>query len=301
MALLLQMLAEHEGNNIQSNPPQTSVNVLPCVVATGEGATSGSHDDPVYVSDDAPADDSNRWVLIGGILLHQTDREILQSPSARLNDNHINTAQEILTRQFPQYHGMQHTTCQWGKGFTPSDSPFVQIVWVNGNHWICISSIGCSDGEVNLFDSLNYPLSASVQHVAALSHTKKSKLNLWQIDVQQQQNTCDYGLFAIAFATSLCYGQEPHHCNYKQFAMRQHLSCLKAGKMETFPGSIRKFKEKVLQICRLPVYCICRKPDGGSLMVECAGCTEWFHLHCIGMMENDLPESDWLCPHCQRA
>lgn len=29
------------------------------------------------------------------------------------------------------------------------------------------------------------------------------------------------------------------------------------------------------------LYCVCRRPDDGSLMIECATCENWFHLHCF--------------------
>lgn len=31
------------------------------------------------------------------------------------------------------------------------------------------------------------------------------------------------------------------------------------------------------------VFCICRKPDNGELMVACDGCDEWFHFKCMGI------------------
>jgi len=44
-----------------------------------------------------------------------------------------------------------------------------------------------------------------------------------------------------------------------------------------------------------PIYCTCRKPDDGLLMVGCDGCPEWFHAACIGLEK--IPKS-WLCPWC---
>ena len=29
------------------------------------------------------------------------------------------------------------------------------------------------------------------------------------------------------------------------------------------------------------VYCYCRMPDHGKLMVECSTCSDWFHKECI--------------------
>lgn len=31
------------------------------------------------------------------------------------------------------------------------------------------------------------------------------------------------------------------------------------------------------------VYCLCRGPDDGSMMVECGGCVKWFHTRCVGL------------------
>ena len=36
-----------------------------------------------------------------------------------------------------------------------SNGPFVQILDLAGNHWICVSNVGCLAGHVNVFDSTN--------------------------------------------------------------------------------------------------------------------------------------------------
>lgn len=49
-------------------------------------------------------------------------------------------------------------------------------------------------------------------------------------------------------------------------------------------------------------YCICGKPDSyDDTMVYCENkqCKiQWYHLKCIGLCEEDLPEGVWLCPKC---
>lgn len=47
------------------------------------------------------------------------------------------------------------------------------------------------------------------------------------------------------------------------------------------------------------VYCICKKPDSGELMVGCDGCDDWFHFTCIKIPKNyrDLVFS-FYCPYC---
>ena len=58
------------------------------------------------------------------------------------------------------------------------------------------------------------------------------------IPVQQQMNVSDCGVFAIAFATCLVYGQNPRNVIFDIpiARMRQHLHrCLRAGMMQLFP------------------------------------------------------------------
>lgn len=48
------------------------------------------------------------------------------------------------------------------------------------------------------------------------------------------------------------------------------------------------------------VYCICKKPDHGELMVGCDGCDDWFHFTCMHIDEKyrQLVLS-FYCPYCQ--
>ncbi|PBK99443.1 hypothetical protein ARMGADRAFT_503355 [Armillaria gallica] len=34
------------------------------------------------------------------------------------------------------------------------------------------------------------------------------------------------------------------------------------------------------------VYCICRKGDDGTPMIQCAECTDWYHFSCVNLTEN---------------
>ncbi|KAH3902311.1 uncharacterized protein SCODWIG_02999 [Saccharomycodes ludwigii] len=48
------------------------------------------------------------------------------------------------------------------------------------------------------------------------------------------------------------------------------------------------------------VYCICKKPDNGQLMVGCDGCDDWFHFKCLKITPNykNLVYS-FYCPDCE--
>ena len=56
------------------------------------------------------------------------------------------------------------------------------------------------------------------------------------IPVQQQNNGCDCGVFAIVYATYLVYTKDPLTAEYDIQKMRLHLLyCLKSGHMDLFP------------------------------------------------------------------
>ena len=48
------------------------------------------------------------------------------------------------------------------------------------------------------------------------------------------------------------------------------------------------------------IYCICKKPDEGDLMVGCDGCDDWFHFKCMKIPEKySHLVSGYYCPYCQ--
>lgn len=48
------------------------------------------------------------------------------------------------------------------------------------------------------------------------------------------------------------------------------------------------------------LYCICRKPDNGTLMISCDGCEEWFHTRCMKIESLHLGLLDkFYCKFCQ--
>ena len=88
-------------------------------------------------------------------------------------------------------------------------------------HWLTISNIGCPAGTINVYDSL--PNSALQSHtkrqIAAILFIQNKEINVNFIDVQNQTNGNDCGVYSIAFSTSLCAGLDPselyyrNHCN----------------------------------------------------------------------------------------
>jgi len=105
--------------------------------------------------------------------------------------------------------------------------------------------------------------------------------SLTSFNVQQQSNNYDCGLFALAYASSICDGVDPTTVTYKKYALRSHfLKCLKKGKFYCFPTKPvqRSPGHSLKSIIR--VYCMCRLPDSGDHMIKC---TEWYHYTCVGI------------------
>lgn len=75
-----------------------------------------------------------------------------------LTDEHINHAQSLLKEQFPDVCGLQDTlifqAAEYGGMVGSPEGQFIQILHINGNHWVCLTSIGCEPGKVNIYDSL---------------------------------------------------------------------------------------------------------------------------------------------------
>ena len=61
---------------------------------------------------------------------------------------------------------------------------------------------------------------------------------LFPFQQKQSNNTADCGVFAIAFATAICNGQDPEKLLFKTSEMRKHLhDCLENKKMQQFPAN----------------------------------------------------------------
>ena len=114
---------------------------------------------------------------------------------------------------------------------------FIQILHTGNSHWVCVSSIGCLPGIVNLYDSLYHNIieeevEAQVVDLVGEEHLK----GIAVVPVQQQPNGSDCGVFASAFATCLVHYQTPETLQFDRSIMCQHLlKCLVAGKMTLFP------------------------------------------------------------------
>ena len=152
-----------------------------------------------------------------------------------LTDKHINAASKLLHNQFPIYSGLQDPPFLAAPDLPFLAAPdlpyrsacrnFIQILNIDNEHWACVSNILSSPGVVEIYDSMPFysPKSIALQsQVAKIMKTKEKSFMLKHVDVQRQSGASECALFAIAHATALCTGSDPHLTNFIQDELRAH-------------------------------------------------------------------------------
>ena len=133
---------------------------------------------------------------------------------------------------------------------------FVQVLNINKLHWIAVSSMNCQQSIVKVYDSFHGSEDAK-KLIANIMQSPSPKIEVQYIDVQKQKGQSDWGLLAIAFATSLAHLQDPASITYDQAKMRTHLiHCFETQSMTPFPsrGSRRPSDPNIEAYS---IYCVC--------------------------------------------
>ena len=215
----------------------------------------------------------------------------------------ITAGQKLLKQLHPHIGGLQSTILGNTLTFDVQTSEFVQIIHVQGNHWVTLSNIGCPPATVNVYDSIrNTDLTSHAKaQVSAILFCRDPHISLQFQHVQEQHGSNDCGVFALAFATSLCFGEDPSRIQYIQHLLRQHLlHCIEIQVMSNFPCQKRKRDRKIPRSqITLPIYCYCRQPEHGR-MIECGCCHEWYHEGCVEVSTRvwTVEDLEWRCQAC---
>ncbi len=247
-----------------------------------------------------------------GLALHPRDALQLSS-GAWLTDKHVHSLSKLLALQFPARNGLQDPlvlaeTSMYKSGV----EDFVQVVNIARNHWVCVSNTLSPPGVVEVYDSMpSYSIkSSSLQkQVAVIIKAPTRSFELKHVDVQRQVGSSDCALFAMAFATTLCMGGDPHIASYVQGAMRPHLiRCFENRTILPFPAPDRPRRlgrQRVINKQKINVFCICRllwdKHDlKRGPLVHCYMCNEWFRKLCLGIDQEviDQRASRYACNAC---
>lgn len=231
--------------------------------------------------------------------------------------NVINFAQALLKIQFPDLNGFQYTgyapllkggKWEYSLQMSHQEPPSVQIHHTGHDHWV--TSAQDENGVVYIFDSNNprHTMSASTQiQVCKVYGKDDNELCIKMPNVQQQTNSVDCGVFAIAFMAEFCFNSFTGKENivFDIETSRNHLlQCLAAKLIRPFPKKRsaihklklnRSFSFKIATTCRAK----CNFPDMYDDLVCCDGCSSWYHYGCTGTARQSFSDSkSFVCNRC---
>lgn len=167
--------------------------------------------------------------------------------NSQLNDNHIlefNNILKIYTR-----FNMQSTINFQRLSNIQSinrNNEYLQILFSGNNsngHWICLYY---NDNIIHIYDSINKKdLDDDHKIVINRLFPNKNNLRITFEQVQNQTNSYDCGIFAIAFAVAIVFNICPCSVEFDISKMRQHLySMYDTFNLSFFPLS-SNFKDKI--------------------------------------------------------
>jgi len=109
-----------------------------------------------------------------GICLYDSDRRIL-SDGKWLYGTHLSAVQFFLKEQFQKVNGLQDTVLVLKNNHRLLPGS-VQVLHVNGNHWLTVSTLD-SGVDVTIYDSLHFTLSEDTKaQLAKLLKSQKKQL-----------------------------------------------------------------------------------------------------------------------------
>ena len=232
-----------------------------------------------------------------------------------LTDESINIGQQLLKERFPNLDGFQDTLLGETNAFSTikRHKKFVQILHTGNMHWICIANTykGKYQNDVcHVYDSLNNGKLSSnnKRHIASLCQYEGEKFTINIQPVQQQDNGVDCGLYAVAFATSLAFGDDPVKLFYNKYNLQTHfINCLLNKNMTKFPGVSKS--EVNTKVCRsktipLEIYCVCRMNfnQDDDIMAQCDKCHRWYHQQCVKIPRMIFTKKSaiFICTSCKK-
>ena len=108
--------------------------------------------------------------------------------------------------------------------------PFVQVIHNMRYHWLALSTYRCKERDIYVVDSkFNYVLSLQTKgQICTLLCCCQKNIKVEIVPVQQQADSVDCGLFAVAFIQYiLSEKKNPTNVSFMQSSMRNHtLKCL---------------------------------------------------------------------------
>ncbi|XP_041452595.1 uncharacterized protein LOC121405721 [Lytechinus variegatus] len=226
-----------------------------------------------------------------------------QSVSSRI----IREAQALILEMFPLMHGFEETTLGNHLLFSAAQGEFGQLMNDGKDHWIFVTSISCAPGTVKYYDSMGARTIPDIirKQIACIVCSQDTQISVEIQPVQLSKDFTDCGLFAIAFAVSVLYSEDPALVCYDITSMRDHLyHCFQKRSLIPFPKIDKSMERTVKRTISVDVFCLCRMPwyaiakESKMKMAHCSMCGEWWHSNCCGIPDPGQ-RSSWKCPRCE--
>ena len=222
-------------------------------------------------------DDESQSVPHPGLKRSITAPVMLPQTDGWLDDEEINKASGLIKSRKPEINGfLDVTVVALGRDIQLKD-PFIQIMHIDGQHWITVSTIGCAKNSVKVYDSMYRRISRSTVNswFLIMSLDPKSQIIVEMPAFQKQRNKKDCGIFCVAAALSLALGKDPSNDRYDLLKLRSHFyGCLRSGHLSEFPeypGDVQRlsYKKFIVYIC-----CVCQHAgiEHEEGMWICDGC-----------------------------
>lgn len=184
-----------------------------------------------------------------------------------LNDNFINGAMTLLIKKSPVGVGGMFDVIYGANAEYPKadGDMWLQILHNGLNHWLLVAYgfPSLPKNCVVIFDSLrSEPSNLVLASCASLLGTSQDNFVLYSSSCQQQNNSDDCGVYAIAFATALLFNLDPSKVTFHSGKLRNHLkSCLLRRELTPFPSvGSRCANERESSETVVDVICSCRRP-----------------------------------------
>ena len=181
----------------------------------------------------------------------------------RLSHEVINLASSLLWEK-RNIGDFEDTGLEWNQFSQRRGKDFGLILFIEEKeHWIFVYQKGGSD--VNIRDSLrnngkqDYPKN-TVRVICRIACCMNSAIKVNCLQVQQQSNNIDCGVFAIASAVDVCFALPRNESCYDVIEMRNHLpTCLQLQELSPFPMISRRVPRCRLFQRYIDIFCVCRQ------------------------------------------
>ena len=221
----------------------------------------------------------------------------------------------MLRERYPGTCGLQSTVLgQYISGVSlpkfepiPRTDKFVQVLH-NYDHWVCVTNFFSEDNhDVFVYDSLYSIVSQDtvVQTSSLLRlHDNKEYINFYVRDFQNQsQGSRLCGLDAMAAATAACHGIDISDHILDENVLVNKLMESRNKKMPLLVPSVQTdMNNDVLAVKKMKLHCKCQRNKRHGKMIKCSVCFNYFHLSCVGFVDDDIPTSHecWVCSFCSK-